>query len=326
MPRLKRNVSCLFVAILALVGCIRQAEEADSGGGGAELSGEVLLDGSSTVYPIAQAAAEEFMSKHRGVKVSVGVSGTGGGFKRFVVGETDISNASRPIKESEIEACRKNGIEYVELKLAIDGLSVVVNPENDWCDCLSVPQLRAIWEPGSKIHKWSDVNPDWPDEPIALYGADTDSGTFDYFTEVICGEDGRIRTDYSPSTDDNVLVRGVSGDKYALGFFGYAYYAENTDKVKAIGVAPEDDLDNCIKPTPETIESGRYRPLSRPLFLYVNTKSLAKPQVRAFVEFCLSEEGQELVSAVKYVRLSKADLEASRKALAEALSQVVPEK
>jgi phosphate transport system substrate-binding protein len=202
------------------------------------ISGEVVIDGSSTVQPITAAVAEEFSKKHPEARVPVGTSGTGGGFKKFIEGVLDINDASRPIKESEAAACREKEIEYLELKVAIDGLTVVVNPENNWCDGLTVDQLTAIWEPDSKIHKWSDLRPDWPDEPIKLFGPDADSGTFDYFTEVICGEAGRIRTDFQPSTDDNVLVTGVAGDKYALGYFGFAYYLENQGRVKGLAIAP----------------------------------------------------------------------------------------
>lgn len=212
--------------------------EAGVGPGEGPVSGEVVIDGSSTVQPISAAVAEEFSKLHPEARVPVGTSGTGGGFKKFIEGVLDINDASRPIKESEAAACRDKGIEYLELMVAIDGLTVVVNPENDWCAGLTVDQLTAIWEPDSKIHKWSDLRPDWPDEPIKLFGPDADSGTFDYFTEVICGESGRIRTDFQPSPDDNVLVTGVAGDKYALGYFGFAYYLENQDRVKGLAIAP----------------------------------------------------------------------------------------
>lgn len=201
------------------------------------LSGEVLIDGSSTVAPITTAVAEEFSKKHRDVRVPVAISGTGGGFKNFVRGETDINNASRPIKESEIEACKEQEIEFVELKVAIDGLTVVVNPENDWVAGMTIDQLRQIWEPNSSVSKWSDVDPNWPDEEIKLFGPDTDSGTFEYFTEEVCGEAGAIRSDYQQSADDNFLVTGVTGDKHALGYFGYAYFVENQSRLKALAVA-----------------------------------------------------------------------------------------
>jgi phosphate binding protein len=204
----------------------------------AKVAGTVTMDGSSTVFPISQAVAEEFQLRNRAVRVVVGTSGTGGGFKRFVVGEVDINNASRPIAPKEIEQCRHNGVEYLELVVAVDGVSVVVNRDNDWCVGLSVEQLRAIWEPNSRIKRWSDIDPAWPQREITLYGPGPDSGTFDYFTEVIVGTPRKSRVDYTPSEDDNILVRGVAGDRYSLGYFGFAYYSENKDKVKALGIAP----------------------------------------------------------------------------------------
>ncbi len=296
---------CLFVGGALVAGCSIQDIEPETGGSssaGGELAGTIGIDGSSTVFPVSQAVAEEFQKQHSGVKVVVGTSGTGGGFKKFVLGETDINDASRPIKQKEIDACKKNGIEYAELKIAIDGLSVIVHPENDWCDRISVEQLKTIWEPGSKIKLWSEVNPAWPAKEIKLYGPDTDSGTFDYFTEAICGEGGACRSDYTPSADDNVLVRGVSGDKYSLGYFGYAYYVENKDKLKVVGIVASEGAES-VKPTDQTIEAGKYVPLSRPLFLYINKASLKKREVATFLTYYLNE-GQDLVSEVGYVRLS----------------------
>jgi phosphate binding protein len=203
-----------------------------------DLTGDVVIDGSSTVLPISAAVAEEFSRQFRGVRVPVGKSGTGGGFKKFAAGEIDISDASRPIKDSEKAACEAGGIEWVELKIAIDGLTVVVSPENDWVDGLTVAQLKQIWEPGSKVEKWSDVDPAWPAEKMSLFGPGTDSGTFDYFTEAVCGETGASRSDYQASEDDNDLVKGVAGNKYALGYFGYAYYVSNKDQIKALAIAP----------------------------------------------------------------------------------------
>lgn len=203
-----------------------------------DLAGEIKIDGSSTVYPVSQAVTEDFTAKNRSVKLIVAKSGTSGGFKRFTVGEIEICDASRPIKDAEVEKCKENGIEYIELKVGIDGLTVVVNPENDFVSGLTVAELKKIWESGSTVKNWSDINPDFPEEPIVLYGPDTDSGTFDYFTEEICGESGASRSDYNQSPDDNFLVTGVAGDKFALGYFGYAYYSENKDTLKAIGVAP----------------------------------------------------------------------------------------
>ncbi|MBM3970746.1 MAG: PstS family phosphate ABC transporter substrate-binding protein [Planctomycetes bacterium] len=283
-----------------------------------KLNGEVVADGSSTVYPITQAVAEEFMKVHKDVKVSVGIAGTGGGFKRFVVGDTDINDASRPISEKEIAECQKNGIEYLELKVAIDGLSVVVHPDNTWCRALTIPQLKSLWSPGSTVKKWKELDPNWPDAEIRLYGAGPDSGTFDYFTEAVVGKAKSSRSDYTPSEDDNVLVQGVNGDKNSLGYFGYAYYADNSDKVKLVAIADGDDVSKAVIPTNETILGGTYKPLSRPLFIYINKKSFEKPQVKEFVKYFISK-GQEFVQEVHYIQLPENDLKESQKRLAAAL-------
>ena len=267
----------------------------------AELTGTIEIDGSSTVFPVTEAVAEEFRKLHPKVQVNVGVSGTGGGFKRFTVGETDVSNASRPIRDSESDAADANGVEYYQLRVGIDGLSVIVNPRNDFVDCLTVGELKAIWEPGSAVDNWSQVRAGFPNQRIRLYGPGTDSGTFDYFTEEIVGEAQAARSDFVASEDDNVLVVGVNGDKDALGFFGYAYYAENADKLKIVGI---DEGQGCVTPTPETIESGAYRPLSRPLFIYVNAEAYKRPEVAAFVDFYM-EHAAALVSEVGYVRISE---------------------
>lgn len=290
---------------------------------GGDLKGSIKINGSSTVYLITQAVAEEFMGENPGVQIEVGRSGTGGGFKEFVKGGTDINDSSRTISEKEVEQCKTNGVEYLELKVAIDGLTVVVNPKNDWCECLTVEQLKSLWEPDSKVKKWNQLNPDWPDEDIRLYGADSDSGTFDYFTEAIVGKAKSSRTDYTASADDNVLVVGVEGDKYALGYFGFAYYVENQKKLKAVGVAPAGsdagDKSKCVKPTIATIESGAYAPLSRPLFLHVNKKSLERPEVIAFLKEYLGEE-QKLVSEVGYIRLNEAEVKKSQETLQQAIA------
>ena len=285
-----------------------------------KLSGEVIADGSSTVFPITQAVAEEFMKIHTDVKVSVGIAGTGGGFKRFVAGETDISDASRPISEKEIDACKKNGIEYVELKVAIDGLSVVVNPKNNWCKAMTVAQLKALWSPGNQVKKWKELDPTWPNEEIRLYGPGPDSGTFDYFTEAIVGKAKQSRTDYTYNSDDNILVQGVAGDKYSLGYFGYAYYVANKNKLKVVKIAAGDDLAEAVAPNEETILSGTYKPLSRPLFVYANKASLKKPQVAAFLKFLLND-GQKCVKESGYIQLPEAELAESRQRLDEALSK-----
>jgi phosphate transport system substrate-binding protein len=285
----------MAVAAFMLTACGGGA--GDAGGGP---SGAVQIDGSSTVFPVAEAVAEEFQAANPGVRVTVGVSGTGGGFQRFCSGETDISNASRPITEGEIEACRQAGIEFTELSVAWDGLSVIANPQNDFVECLTVEELSRIWGPGSEVSTWQDVRPEWPAEEIRLYGPGTDSGTFDYFTETVNGEGGASRPDFQASEDDNILVQGVSGDRYALGYFGYAYYAENADRLKLIAV---DGGSGCVSPSDETIEDGTYAPLSRPLFVYVSHASLARPEVRAYAEFML-EEAESLVPATGYHALS----------------------
>jgi phosphate transport system substrate-binding protein len=255
----------------------------------------VKADGSSTVFPVTEAVAEEFANEHSGIRVVVGRSGTGGGFKKFSHGEIDICNASRPITDIEKQACHDAGIEYIELEIAYDGLAVCVNPQNDWCICLTVDQLKTIWQPDSKVSTWRDIDPNWPDAEIELFGADTDSGTFDYFTEVIVGHSGKSRSDYHQSADDNTLVMGVAGDKFGLGYFGLAYYEASQDKLKLLGVDAGDG--NCIQPTPETVRDNTYRPLSRPLYLYVRTSSLSRPEVKSFVEFYLHTVNQVAAEA-----------------------------
>jgi phosphate transport system substrate-binding protein len=259
-----------------------------SHGGAAEPAGRVAIDGSSTVAPITMAAAELFEEQHPAIRVTVGVSGTGGGFKKFLDEHPelrmDICDASRPIKPAELERAAKLGIEFYELPIAMDGLAVVVHPSNSFCSELSVPELKRIWEPGSTVNNWKDVRPGFPDLPLKLYGAGTDSGTFDYFTEAIVGKERASRSDYTASESDNVLVQGVSGDKGALGYFGYSYFEMNKQKLKAVGIAGEGP---AVIPNPDTIRSGRYRPLARPLFLYINKKCYERPEVRAFVDFLL---------------------------------------
>ncbi|MEZ6125961.1 MAG: PstS family phosphate ABC transporter substrate-binding protein [Planctomycetaceae bacterium] len=301
----------MFAATLSLAaftGCEVKTDSGAPGGGapgGAASTDvkEIIVDGSSTVEPISTRVAEAYRSVDPSVQVSVGTSGTGGGFKKFVAGEIDIADASRPIKDGEAEECREKGIEFVELKVAIDGLSVVINKDNDFCKALTVAQLKAIWEPDSKVMTWKDVNPEWPDEKIGLYGPDTDSGTFDYFTEVICGKGGASRTTYSASANDNDLVLGVTEDKYALGYFGYAYFVENKDRLQAVAISATDDAADAVAPTDANIETGKYTPLSRPLFLYVSKSSLARPEVAAFLEYYVGE-GSKAVSDAGYVQLN----------------------
>ena len=276
-----------------------------------ELRGTVSLDGSSTVYPISEAIAEEFLSVAPRVRVTVGVSGTGGGFKKFLSREIDINDASRTIKNSEVEEARANGIDYLEIPVAFDGLSVVVNPNNTWVDHLTVDELRMIWQPGSMVDSWDDIRPNWPQLPIRLYGPGTDSGTFDYFTEAVNGESGASRPDYTASEDDNVLVQGISGDENALGFFGYAYYIENQDNLK---IVPIDEGNGPVAPTARSINDGTYSPLSRPIFVYLNTDSLARPEVRSFVEFYI-DNAAGIANEVGYIELPEEMYQASRDAL-----------
>ncbi|MEP0767082.1 MAG: PstS family phosphate ABC transporter substrate-binding protein [Fimbriimonadia bacterium] len=288
-----------LVGIAIVAGCGGASTSESGEKSGSKLSGSISIDGSSTVYPISEAAAEEFMKENPDVRASVGTSGTGGGFKKFVAGETDISDASRPIQIEEMEIAKKNGIEFIELPVAFDGLSVVVHKDNDFVDYLTVEELKRIWEPGSKVQYWSDVRPNWPRQKIRLFGPGTDSGTYDYFTEAVVGEQKKCRPDFQPSEDDNVLVQGVSGEKYALGYFGYAYYAENADKLK---VVPIDGGSGPITPTEETIRNGQYTPLARPLFIYVSTKAAERPEVQAFIKFYM-QNAEKLVAEVKYVPL-----------------------
>ena len=262
----------------------------------------VKIDGSSTVYPVTEAVAEEFQKAKQGrIKVTVGISCTGGGFKKFCRGETDISDASRPILKQEMDVCKQAGIEYVELPVAFDALTVMVNPKNNWAPSMTVAELKKIWEPSAqgKIMNWNQIRSSWPDTPLKLYGAGADSGTFDYFTEAITGKAKSSRGDFTASEDDNVLVQGIANDRNALGFFGFAYYAENQDKLKAVAV---DGGKGPVLPSAKTVEDGSYQPLSRPIFIYVSKKSLGKPEVKEFVEFYL-RNAPKLVKQVKYVAL-----------------------
>lgn len=265
----------------------------------------IKIDGSSTVYPITEAVAEEFQKAQK-VKVTVGESGTGGGFKKFCRGETDINNASRPILQKEIDACKEGGVQIVELPIAYDALTVVVNDKNDWVKSLTVEELKKIWEPKSSVKSWKQVNPAYPDKPLALYGPGTASGTFDYFTEAVNGKAKASRTDYTPSEDDNVLVQGVSSNVGGLGYFGLAYYEENKDKLRAVPVATKAGAAGVL-PSAETVMNGTYQPLSRPLFIYVNATSAAfKPEVKAFINYYLQNVPQ-LAKEVKYVPLPAED-------------------
>lgn len=265
-----------------------------------KLSGTIEIDGSSTVFPITQAVAEEFQKINTDVKINVGISGTGGGFKRFTKGETDVSDASRPISTSEVDLAKTNKISYIELKIALDGIAVVVHPQNTWVDYLTTAELKKIWQPESTVTKWSDIRAGWPDQPIHLYGPGTDSGTFDYFTEVINGKAKSSRADFTASEDDNILVQGVSGDPNSLGYFGYAYFIENKAKLKDV---PIDSGSGPIAPNDTTITSNTYAPLSRPLFIYVNSASMKRAEVKAFIEFYMVN-GEALVHEVGYTPLA----------------------
>jgi phosphate transport system substrate-binding protein len=263
----------------------------------------VKIDGSSTVFPVTEAVAEDFQkAKKQRVKVTVGISGTGGGFKKFCRGETDISNASRPILKAEMADCQKAGVEYFELPVAFDALTVVVNPKNSFIKQLTVAEMKKMWEPAAqgKVTRWNHVNPAWPDQPMKLFGPGADSGTFDYFTEAVVGKSKSSRGDFTASEDDNVLVSGVSRDVNGLGYFGYAYYIENKDKLRAVPIVNEKG--QAVEPSIETVLKGTYTPLARPIFIYVNAKSLARPEVKEFVEYYM-QNGAALATEVKYVPL-----------------------
>lgn len=323
MQKIKSSVLILVVLIFVLASCapaakpVEDSTQADApvtmeptteSASPAEdttnaMEGTILIDGSSTVAPITSAVAEEFLASFPKVRVPVGISGTGGGFKKFCVGETDISDASRPIKESEVELCKTNSIEYVELPVSFDGLAVMVNPANDFVDCLTKEELKKMWEPAAEgvVTSWKQIRADFPDEPISLYGPGTDSGTFDYFTEAIVGEEGSSRGDFLPSEDDNVLVQGVAGDENALGFFGLAYFEENQDKLKLVAI---DDGSGCVLPNTDTVSKGEYKPLSRPLFVYVNKARIDEnPAISSFISFYL-ENAKELSAEVGYIPLT----------------------
>ena len=288
-------------------------DDDDSGGssGGGDLSGKIRIDGSSTVAPFAQAAAEEFQAQYPDVRITVGTSGTGGGFEKFCAGETDISDASRPIKDDEeVPICKKNNVTYTEVQVANDGIAVVTNPELK-VDCMTVEQLKELWNEGSKVTKLSEIDPSFPDTELSLFGPGTDSGTFDYFTDVINGEEGVSRKDYQPSEDDNVLVQGVSGEAGGLGYFGFSYFEQNQDKLNLVGV---DDGAGCVKPSTEAIQSGDYKPLSRPLFMYPSAKALKQPEVKAFMDYVV-ENYQAIAEAAQIVPMSQPQADEAKTAL-----------
>ena len=307
----------LGIVAVAALGCVGQTDvseisdlselganadgEVSADNGVSELTGEVKIDGSSTVYPISEAAADAFRKEFPEVSITVGTSGTGGGFKVFTKGETDISDASRPIKKAEFDQSRENDVAFIEVPVAYDGLTIVVNPENSWVTQLSVEQLKKIFGEKGAAKNWSDVNPEWPMEAIKIYAPGTDSGTFDYFKEVVADDDSSLRSDMSVSEDDNVLVTGVKGEKNAIGFFGAAYYFENAESLKAVPIV-NPSTGEAVLPSPETIESGVYAPFSRPLFIYVNVASLKRPEMKQFTTFYL-ENAAEFAVQVGYVGL-----------------------
>ena len=286
-----------LVTLLALATTLRAAAAKD---------GTITVDGSSTVYPITEAVAEEFQKAKPGSRVTVGISGTGGGFKKFCAGEIDISDASRPIKPTEVEACDKGNARYIELPIAYDGLAVMVNPKNDWATCMTVAELKKLWEPEAqgKVTRWSQVRTGWPDKEVHLFGPGVDSGTYDYFTEAVVGKEHASRGDFQSSEDDNTLVQGIASDPLALGFFGVAYYQENKDRLKLVGLddGKDENGKGCILPTKETVETGLYQPLSRPLFIYVGETAAKRPEVEGFVRYYLENVGK-LVSEVGYIAL-----------------------
>ena len=329
--RVSRRVFQIFcTGVIAAVSYGCSIEEAGTGPGtsaapaGTPASGgdptRIQVDGSSTVSKVTAAVAEQFESTFPSVKVALKVTGTGTGFKEMVAGRIDIANASRPVKDSEKADCEKNGIELLELKVALDGLTVCVNKENDWCEAITVAQLKSIWEPGSTKKSWKDVNPEWPDVPLVLFGAGEESGTFDYFTEVINGKEDAMTENYSPSADDNVTVTGVSGEKGGMGFFGCAYYFSNQDKVRALRISASDNVADAVAPAADTVKSGQYTPLSRPLYIYVKKSALARQEVQDFVRFYLNE-GAPQAEKVGYVGLSEEQLTSSRDAFEAAVKK-----
>ena len=292
------NFNAILLSLI-LIGCSSNSNNSDNS---SSLSGDIKIDGSSTVYPVTEAVAEEFRAVEPNVRVTVGVSGTGGGFKKFSRGETNISNASRPIKDKEAKVCDENNISYLGLSVAYDGLAVIINPENDWVDFFTVEELNKIWHPDAQnnIKYWSQIRDGWPKEEIHLFGPGTASGTYDYFAEVICGKKVGTRGDYTASEDDHVLVQGVATDKYGLGFFGLAYYEENKNKLKLVGV---DNGSGSILPSMETVSNGTYAPLSRPIFIYANNSAKEREEVKEFISFYL-KNAKNLVADVGYIPLT----------------------
>ncbi len=302
------------VLAFGVAACGDDSTSEDSGSGGSSLSGNIKVDGSSTVFPFAQAAAEQFKGENTGVDISVGESGTGGGFEKFCAGETDISNASRPIKEDEeAPVCAKAGVTYSEVQVANDGIAIITSKDLE-IDCMTTDQLKKLWNKGSKVSNYKELDPSFPDEKVALFGPGTDSGTFDFFTAEINGEEGDTRKDYSPSEDDNVTVQGVSGDKGGLGYLGFSYFEDNADNLNLVKV---DSGDGCIEPTAATIQDGTYKPLARPLFMYPAAKSLARPEVKGFMDYVLANQ-QAIADASKIVALTAEQATTAQAALTKA--------
>jgi phosphate transport system substrate-binding protein len=322
------SITLLLALLAVLAGCGGGRSGNDEAGGkttatgtagsGGDLSGRIEADGSSTVGPYTTAAAEGFRGVEPGVQITVGVSGTGGGFERFCRGETDLSDASRPIKDEEAAICKEQGIEYVEFQVANDALTVVVNKENDWATCLTVEQLKQIWNTGSKVSNWNQVDSSFPDQRLKLFGPGTDSGTFDYFTAEINGEEGASRSDYAASEDDNVIVQGVGGEKGGLGYFGFSYFEENQETLKAVEI---DGGAGCVAPSVESAQDATYKPLSRPLFVYAKKESFGRPEVEAFVKYLIDNETQ-IAESSRYVPLTEEQLARSKSDYDAALAEV----
>jgi phosphate transport system substrate-binding protein len=307
------SLAACGVLALGVVACGNDDDDNGSGGSGSggDLSGNISIDGSSTVAPLAEAAKEEFEGQYPDVRITVGTSGTGGGFEKFCAGETDISNASRPIKDDEeVPICEKAGVAFEEVQVANDGIAVVSNPELK-VDCLTTDQLKEIWNQGSKVKNLSEVDPKLPDAELSLFGPGTDSGTFDYFTDEINGEEGVSREDYQPSEDDNVLVQGVAGEPGGFGYFGFSYYEQNQDQLNLVGI---DGGDGCVKPSTESIQDGSYTPLGRPLFMYPSTKALKRPEVKAFMDFVI-ENYQPIAEAAQIVPMSQEQADKAKAAV-----------
>jgi phosphate transport system substrate-binding protein len=302
-----RSRLLLPVALIAVGLAFVVAACGDDDNGDGKLQGNIRIDGSSTVGPLTEIAAELFREDNPDVKITVGISGTGGGFEKFCAGETDISDASRSIEDDEKSSCSKKNITYDEIQVANDGIAVVVNPENDWAKCLTTDELKKIWDRGSKVNSWNEVRSDFPDDSMKLFGPGTDSGTFDFFTDKINGEEGRSRSDYSPSEDDNVTLQGVAGDKGNLGYFGLSYAVENTDKVKVVQV---DGGDGCVTPDNDTVQDGSYKPLSRALFIYPSEDALKRAEVREFVKFYVDNQ-EQISEQAKFVPLTAEQAQAA---------------